>query len=186
MSCTKTLNALCIAALWACTPTLASAQRYEIRSGMPFQQKTGILMSFALANGHVKTPPFKVKRRPYLVDLIVRTNLSSEDWCCIVNADRNGEGNHPRCSGGPTHQLQASWKLWDGATLVAQGPSNRDLFSTSRCETEGVGTKKFGLGGFQGKRGKMYVLDLQLTNFDRAIPISDAHIFVWPAPDMYP
>jgi len=42
----------------------------------------------------------------------------------------------------------------------------------------------FFLGSFQGKGGKMYVLDVELTNLDPSIPFKDALLKVWPAPEM--
>jgi hypothetical protein len=172
-----------LAMIW---PMLSAvAQHGYTISDMPVQQKTGIMMPFQLANGHIKTPAFKVKRRPYLVDLIVRTDLSFEDWCCGIEADRP---NHiyRKCTSDPAHRLKASWTLWDGSQLVAQGPSNNALKYSSNCDVAGERKKEIHLGGFEGKRGRMYVLDLKLTNVDSAFPISDAHLFVWHAPDMYP
>jgi hypothetical protein len=161
------------------------AQNVERGIDMPVQQKTGILMPVQLANGHTKTSPFKVKRGPYLVDLIVRTDLPFEDWCCGIKADR-ANGGYPKCTGDPTHRLEVIWTLWDGSQLVAQGPSSNALKYSSECDVAGERKKELHLGGFEGKRGRKYVLDLKLTNVDPAFPISDAHLFVWPAPDMYP
>ncbi len=163
----------------------AAAQHGKVGIDMPVQQKTGIMMPFQLENGHIKTPPFKVNSRPYLVDLIVRTDLSFEDWCCGIKADR-ANGVYPKCTGHPTRRLEVSWTLWDGSQLVAQGPSGKALKYSSECDVAGEHKKQLHLGGFEGKRGKMYVLELKITNLDPAFPISDAHLFVWPAPEMYP
>ena len=161
------------------------AQNGNTGIDMPVQQKTGIMMSLQLANGHIKTSQFKVKRRPYLIDLIVRTDLSFEDWCCGIKADR-ANGGYPKCKGDPTRRLEASWTLWDGSQLVAQGPSNESIVHSSECDVAGQHKKQLHLGGFEGKRGRRYILDLKLTNVDPAFSISDAHLFIWPAPEMYP
>jgi hypothetical protein len=146
--------------------------------------ETGIDMPLQLSNGHVRTPPFKVKRHPYWVEIWVKTNLSYNEWCCVIKADRmmnNTSETVPGCSRETSHRIQASWTLGDGAQLVAQGPGRKD---TSGCEPGAIGIREFYLGYFQGKRGKMYVLDLDLTNVDPNLPFTDVRLKVWPTPEM--
>ena len=138
---------------------------------------------FAIANGHIKTPPFAVKGRPYLVDLNVKTDVSFKKWCCMIDADDAMGNGYPVCTRSRAQRLQAHWILWDGAQLVAQGPTTEH---SSNCDSYIPGRKQFDLGGFKVKRGKNYVLDLELKNVDPALAISDAHLIVAPAPGMYP
>ncbi|MGD0860609.1 MAG: hypothetical protein ABR912_15005 [Terracidiphilus sp.] len=146
-------------------------------------------MPIQLANGHLRTPAFKVKRHRYWVDIWVKMDLSNEQWpskkwnserCCVVDADKTLIPI-PGCGNGTGRRIQASWTLWDGAQLVAQGPSKKE---TPTCDNGGVSMMDFFLGSFQGKGGKMYVLDVELTNLDPSIPFKDALLKVWPAPEM--
>ncbi|MGD0858088.1 MAG: hypothetical protein ABR912_02105 [Terracidiphilus sp.] len=157
---------------------------WPLHSAFAQREETGIDMSIQLSNGHVRTPPFKVKRHPYWVDLWVKTNLSYDEWCCAIRADRmmnNTSNSIPGCNRETSHRIQASWTLWDGAQLVAQGPSQKD---TSGCEPGAIGIRDFYLGSFQGKRGKMYVLDLDLKNVDPNLEFTDVRLKVWPTPEM--
>jgi hypothetical protein len=144
--------------------------------------ETGIDMPFQLANGHIRTPAFKVKGRPYLVDLFVKTDIPFEEWCCVIKADKT-PNFIPECHSEPDHRIHASWTLWEGVYLVAQGPSEK---LHSECNRGWMGERGLQLGGFQVKKGKTYVLDVEFTNVDPNLPITGARIKVWPAPDMWP
>jgi hypothetical protein len=154
-----------------------------LRSAVAQSGKTGIDMPFQLTNGHIKTPAFKVKGGPYLIELIVKTDLSYDEWCCAIKADKAMGASYPNCAMGPSPRIQARWTLWDGTQLVDQGPSEKH---SSDCQSWGTGAKNFHLGGFQVKGGKTYVLDVEITNVDPSQGFRDAHLKVWPAPDMYP
>jgi hypothetical protein len=146
--------------------------------------QTGIEMPIQLSNGHVRTPAFKMKRHRYLVDLWVKTDLTYNQWCCVIKANRvmnNTSKIIPGCSRETSERMQASWTLWDGPRLVAQGPSQKD---TSGCEPGAIGIRDFYLGSFQGKKGKMYVLDVEFTNVDPSLPFTDVRLKVWPQPEM--
>jgi hypothetical protein len=155
---------------------------WPLHPALAQHKNTVIDMPIPLANGHVRTSEFKVKGRLYLVDLLVKTDLSFEEWCCAIKAD---ETPHflPECRGGTSHRIHVTWTLWDGAQLVAQGPGGK---LHSECDRGWNGERQLSLGGFQAKKGKTYVLDVELTNVDATLPFTDARIKVWPAPGMWP
>ncbi len=148
--------------------------------------KTGIDMPFQLTNGHIRTPAFSIKKRPYLIDVIVRTDLPHFEWCCLIKADGDNGSSYPACTSNPSHRIQASWTLWDGAQVVAQGPNEKSYREQSACRRWDGTQMDFFLGGFQAKKGEAYVLDLEFTNVDENLPLADAHLKVLPAPDVVP
>lgn len=148
---------------------------------------TGIDMPFKLVNGHIRTPEFKMKTHEYFIDVWIKADLTNDKWrnekCCVndaVGADRTLVPI-PGCGNGTGRRIQATWTLWDGNDLVGQGPRKED---TPICDSGGVTMMDFFLGRFHGKRGKRYVLDVELRNLDPNIPFTDARLKVWPQPEM--
>ena len=156
---------------------------WPLRLAVAQNGKTGVDMKFTLTNGHVRTPPFKVQKHRYWVDLWVKTDLPYDEWCCVTKADKVDRTliPNPACTRGISKRIQATWTLWDGTRLVAQGPSEKN---PSMCNPGAIGIRDFFLGSFDGKGGKTYVLDVDFTNVDSSLHFTNTRLKVWPQPEM--
>ncbi len=149
-------------------------------------QKYGIDMPIEIKNGHIRTPPFRVKNDVFWIQLFVKLNkdISHEEWCCAIVADEETGGlSMPSCSRSASHRLLATWKLLDAVTLNEQEPHKN---IRSYCESFAERTGAIFLGTFWGGKGKSYVLDLDLENIDPEIGFGSGRLLVWQSPGMYP
>ncbi len=123
-------------------------------------------MPVSLGVGTVRTPEFVVKRQSYLIMIRVMRTLPFAKMNCMMG------GPFPRdCDTEPL--LQAEWKVWDDAEIIASGYSH----------TKGAGASsdkyldKY-LGRFVGVSHKKYVLEVKFTTDGSALNVTDPHLIV--------
>jgi len=127
-------------------------------------------MPVSLGIGQTRTPEFKVKNGVYGIEIWARKRLPVDEINCMLGIWYPAPD--PHCVKEPV--LQANWTVWSDGQIVNHGSSNDD-------ENGGGWAHDWitrVIGGFQGKKGKKYILEVNFTKDGKALDVTDPHLVV--------
>jgi biopolymer transport protein ExbD len=113
-------------------------------------------MPVSLAQGHVRSPEFKINLEAgFWIFIEVETKVDDDGVSCLTGFASD------YCSKNGVRELHASWTLSDAGRIVARG-------STNSCNGSlgGMVTKGCGLGEFSVPAGKHFILDVNFPEDD--------------------
>ncbi|MCU1286694.1 MAG: hypothetical protein JWO13_3044 [Acidobacteriales bacterium] len=125
----------------------------------------------SLAVGTVRTPEFNTVTQWYVIIIQVEKPLPLEQIICMMGVTHNPTEASSCSSNDPL--LRADWIIWDKDQIVAKGSSTTKADSMFTKEH----VYKF-LGGFPGKSGKKYVLEVKFTQDGTPLNSANPHLIV--------
>lgn len=151
---------------------LLMASTVSAGSHKDFPEKySDIYMPVSLAIGTVRTPEFPVTDEGYDIIIQAERSLPISQLICMMAATENPYESSDCTGNNPL--LQADWTVWDGEHVVAQGSSSG---SSGRAIAKDRIWKS--LGGFGGKAGKKYVVEVKFTKDGTPLNVANPHLIV--------
>jgi len=129
-------------------------------------------MPVSLRIGQARTSEFKVKNGDYGIMILVKRKLPPNVIDCMLGIQFSSR--EPDC--GKNSALQASWTLWSDGQIVNKGStSDHDVENGGGWASDSVSRI---IGGFRGKKGKKYILEVNFTKDGSAVDVTDPHLVV--------
>ncbi len=125
-------------------------------------------MPISLRTGDVKRTDFTAKNGPYDIIIRVKKNLPVAQIDCLLGIHYT----EPDCGRPPA--VVVNWKLWSEGKIVDSGPPT-DYRHGGSWSSGYVGLF---LGGFIGKKGKAYNLEITVVGDGSALDVTDPHLVV--------
>jgi hypothetical protein len=114
-------------------------------------------MQVTLSPGHITTREFKVNiSAPYVIEIVVQKNMPFDTLNCLLGIWSNSEREPRRCEN-TSSVIEATWTLFSGTRIIAQGTSNGAdgaVWAGSTISRD--------IGDFQGEYGRSYTLDVNI------------------------
>lgn len=125
----------------------------------------------SLKPGSVKTPEFTTRGGVNAIEITAKNVLPPAELSCMMGISE-GPQDPADCNKEPL--VEASWKVWSGGHVVAQG-SSRDM--GKRGYYFGSFYGKY-IGVFKAKKHEKYSLEVDFTKDGSALAVAEPHLTV--------
>jgi hypothetical protein len=140
-------------------------------AGMAECDNDQLHLPVSLKPGSVKTPEFTTRAGAIGIEITVRNALPPAELSCMMGISE-GSQDPVDCDKEPL--IEATWKVWSGSHLVAQG-SSRDMGKKGYYRGNFYG--KY-LGAFKARKHEKYSVEVDFTKDGSALAIGDPHLVV--------
>jgi hypothetical protein len=127
--------------------------------------------SVSLKPGRVKTPEFTTRGGINAIEITARNVLPAVDLSCMMGISE-GSSDPVDCDKEPL--IEASWKVWSGGQIIAQG-SSRDMGKRGYYQGNFYG--KY-IGVFKARKLEKYSLEVNFTKDGSALAVAEPHLTV--------
>jgi hypothetical protein len=125
----------------------------------------------SLKPGHLTTPEFTSQGGVNAIEITARNVLPAADLSCMMGISE-GPRDPVACDKEPL--VEASWKVWSGGHVVAQG-SSRNMGKRGYYRGNFYG--KY-IGVFKARKHEKYSLEVDFTKDGSALAIAEPHLTV--------
>jgi hypothetical protein len=125
----------------------------------------------SLKLGEVKTPEFTTRDGVNAIEITARNVLAPADLSCMMGISE-GAQDPANCDTEPL--VEASWKVWSGGRVVAEG-SSRNM--GKRGYFRGSFYGKY-IGVFRASKNEKYSLEVDFTKDGSALAIAEPHLVI--------
>jgi hypothetical protein len=124
----------------------------------------------SLGVGTIRTPEFRVKSKPYDIDIRVQWNMPTDELQCKMGFQLSP--GYPVCHAEPL--IETEWRVWDGEKIVARGidKGKSEAFEAGACYFART------LGQFTGKANRKYVVEVKVTKDGTPLNATNPHLVV--------